>query len=104
MVMPFGLGIAKHIKRDSVADIFPGAHAVAQPTLTPKPQPQQVANQNPRRGFLGVLWVALAAPQLGRKNGVYDSKLAAAFEVPSHRKKPCTNNNLSHIFRPLNLF
>src|ERR687896_570676 len=28
MVTPFGLGIAKHIKRDSVADIFPGAHAV----------------------------------------------------------------------------
>src|SRR5918996_5015930 len=28
MVTPFGLSIAKHIKRDSVADIFPGAHAV----------------------------------------------------------------------------
>ena len=28
MVTPLGLGIAKHIKRDSVADIFPGAHAM----------------------------------------------------------------------------
>ena len=28
MVTPFGLSIAKHIKSDSVADIFPGAHAV----------------------------------------------------------------------------
>jgi hypothetical protein len=27
-VTAFGLGIAKHLKRDSVADIFPGAHAV----------------------------------------------------------------------------
>lgn len=28
MIAPFGLGIAKHIKCDSVADVFPSTHAV----------------------------------------------------------------------------